>query len=165
MIEIGIIGSKNSGKTTLIEKLIGSLGEMGFKIVTIKHTSHRHNFDSPGKDTDRHRQAGADLALAISESSFALFGSKSNDFTDNLRKIIDSHYDLCLTEGDKYSTNPKILLTRNIEKLNDPLPENIIATYGKNGLKNNVAHFYEEEIEKLTLFIKEYITSKTKAKK
>lgn len=161
MIEIGIVGSKNAGKTTLIEKLIGSLKDMGCKIVTVKHTSHKHTFDSPGKDTDRHRQAGAELILAIGESNFALFGSGSKDFPGKFQTILTNHFDICLIEGDKHSANPKILLTRNIEKLNDQIPENIIATYGKHALKSNIAHFGEKETGKLALFIKATFCSKT----
>ena len=59
MRRIHIIGRKNSGKTTLVVELVQQLSAMGKRVATIKHTHHRHELDVPGKDSYRHREAGA----------------------------------------------------------------------------------------------------------
>ncbi|MCK4847203.1 MAG: molybdopterin-guanine dinucleotide biosynthesis protein B, partial [Deltaproteobacteria bacterium] len=56
---ISIVGLSGSGKTTVLEKLITELSERGLKVGTIKHSCHPHPVDAPGKDSWRHREAGA----------------------------------------------------------------------------------------------------------
>ncbi|MEN2979330.1 molybdopterin-guanine dinucleotide biosynthesis protein B [Tistrella bauzanensis] len=56
---IGLVGPSGSGKTTLIERLIPALAMRGLKVVTVKRSHHRPDLDRPGKDSDRHRMAGA----------------------------------------------------------------------------------------------------------
>ena len=60
MIVMGVVGWKNSGKTTLASKLIAELTARGRTVSTIKHTHHAVNLDQPGKDTYQHAQAGAE---------------------------------------------------------------------------------------------------------
>ena len=59
----GIAGFKNSGKTTLIVALLRILTARGFKVATIKHAHHRFDVDHPGKDSYRHRDAGAEEVI------------------------------------------------------------------------------------------------------
>ena len=67
-----IVGTSGSGKTTLIERLIGAARERGLSVSTIKHT-HHHDFelDTPGKDSHRHRLAGASEVIVASDSGWA----------------------------------------------------------------------------------------------
>ena len=65
MVELGIVGARNSGKTTVVEKLIHYLTENGVRVASVKHTSHAHRFDTPGKDSHRHREAGTDSVSAL----------------------------------------------------------------------------------------------------
>jgi GTPase SAR1 family protein len=76
IFEIGIIGAKNSGKTTLIEALIKALSERELRIATIKHTPHDHSFDTDGKDSYKHRQAGSTVTMAVGNNEMALFFGK-----------------------------------------------------------------------------------------
>jgi molybdopterin-guanine dinucleotide biosynthesis protein B len=73
VIVVGIVGRKNSGKTHLVVRLIGELGRRGLAVSTIKHT-HHHDFqlDQPGKDSDRHRAAGAAEVILAGDTQWAL---------------------------------------------------------------------------------------------
>ncbi|MBM7331497.1 molybdopterin-guanine dinucleotide biosynthesis protein B, partial [Agrobacterium sp. S2] len=68
----GITGWKNSGKTTLTEKLVRCLTERGYRIATIKHAHHNFDIDQEGTDSWRHRQAGAAEVAIVSERRFAI---------------------------------------------------------------------------------------------
>lgn len=59
----GVIGWKNNGKTTLVERLVAEIRERGYSVSTIKHAHHAFDVDQPGKDSHRHRQAGAGEVL------------------------------------------------------------------------------------------------------
>jgi len=69
---IAIVGKSGSGKTTYIEKLLPALKRKGLKIGTIKHAFHGFNFDTEGKDSWRHREAGADTVLVASDDKIAI---------------------------------------------------------------------------------------------
>ena len=61
-----MIGRKNSGKTTLVSELVTEFTARGYRVGTIKHTHHQHELDVPGKDSYRHREAGAAIVGIIS---------------------------------------------------------------------------------------------------
>ena len=63
----GIIGWKNSGKTSLMERLVANITARGFSVSTVKHVHHDVDLDQPGKDTHRHRVAGASEVVLASE--------------------------------------------------------------------------------------------------
>ena len=153
MFKIGIVGAKNSGKTTLIEKLILNITKMNLKIMTIKHTHHQHTFDTKGKDSYRHRTSGAKLTMAVSPSEFAVYSENKDDFIGIIEDRISDQYDLCLVEGDKFSVTPKILLTRNLDKIKTDNISNVCATYGEVSLNNTIRHFYDSDIEQLCSYI------------
>jgi len=73
-----IVGKSGSGKTTLIEKLIPELSHRGYRIGTIKHAAHRIDMDKKGKDSWRHRQAGAHTVVVASDKTIAGFKSGSH---------------------------------------------------------------------------------------
>ncbi|MEE8403976.1 MAG: molybdopterin-guanine dinucleotide biosynthesis protein B, partial [candidate division Zixibacteria bacterium] len=154
-----IVGAKNSGKTTLIEAMVPIFIAKGLKVATIKHTGHDHTFDTRGKDTFRHRQAGAGLTMAISQSDMAVFAKPEEQNLLIANEIIARHFDLCLIEGDKQSSRPKALLTANIEQLKPPSPENVIVSYGSTRFSTSLQHFQLNDVAGLTsFFIKEYLT-------
>lgn len=155
MIEIGIVGAKNSGKTTLIESLIPRFIHRGLKVATIKHTRHDHSFDKSGKDSHRHRQAGASLTLALSGSEIALYGEANKENEDIAVQIISRGHDLCLVEGDRRADRPKVLLTRNLEFQSDEMPEGIIVSYGPAALSSEVEHVALDDIEGLVSYLRE----------
>ena len=106
---IGICGYHNSGKTTLIEKLIKWLKNDGYKIATIKNIPKKFSIDTEGKDTWKHRQAGASVVVASSPDETAFIfkrGMELKEIADILNKIV--HPDLILVEGRKMERIPKI---------------------------------------------------------
>lgn len=70
---VHIIGRKNHGKTMLVEDLVRHFSAQGVRVGTIKHTHHRHELDVPGKDSYRHREAGAAVSAILSPTMAAVF--------------------------------------------------------------------------------------------
>ena len=106
---IGICGYHNSGKTTLIEKLIRRLRNEGYKIATIKNIPKKFSIDTEGKDTWKHRHAGASVVVASSPDETAFIfkrGMELKEIAGILNKIV--HPDLILVEGRKMERIPKI---------------------------------------------------------
>lgn len=106
---IGICGHHNSGKTTLIEKLIKWLKNDGYKIVTIKNIPKKFSIDTEGKDTWKHGQAGASVVVASSPDETAFIfkrGMELKEIADILNEI--ARPDLILVEGRKMERIPKI---------------------------------------------------------
>lgn len=111
----GIIGYKNAGKTTLVERLVAEFTRRGLRVSTIKHAHHSFDLDAPGKDTYRHRTAGAEQVLMATTTRWVLM----NELRDtpepalgDLLKRLDP-VDLVLVEGYKRDTHPKIEVWRN----------------------------------------------------
>ncbi len=164
MIEFGIVGAKNSGKTTLLEQLIPLFVAKGLKVATIKHTGHAHTFDTEGKDSYRHRQAGAGLTMAVGKAEMGIFALPDEQYQQIAWKIIEERFDICLVEGDKSSARPKLFLTRNQESLKGNMPENIVASYGATSLDSATPNFDSERLVELVRFILdcEYAGANTK---
>lgn len=106
----GVVGWKNAGKTTLMERLVADITARGFTVSTIKHAHHAFDVDSPGKDSFRHRTAGASEVLVSSGARWALMAElRSADeppLADLLAKL--SPVDLVLIEGYKRDRHPKV---------------------------------------------------------
>src|SRR3990170_7266977 len=116
---ICVVGCKNSGKTTLIERLVPELIARGRRVATIKHDAHNFDIDIPGKDTWRHRQAGSDTTIIASASKVAMVRLVDREAElDELLRLVDRSYDLVLVEGLRRSPLPKILVHR--PELGDP---------------------------------------------
>ncbi len=110
---VSIVGKSDSGKTTLIEKLIPALERKGVRVATIKHDAHRFDIDHPGKDTYRHFQAGARSVLIASPTKLALVKRLEAPMPlDDLLETYMSDADLILTEGYKSADKPKIEVFR-----------------------------------------------------
>ena len=106
----GVIGWKNSGKTTLIERLIADIVSRGFSVSTIKHAHHTFDVDQSGKDSYRHRVAGASEVLLTSSKRFALM-HEIRDFKEPLLAALLiklAPVDVVLVEGYKSDNHPKI---------------------------------------------------------
>jgi len=113
---IGIAGYSGSGKTTLIEKLIPVFVLEGFKVSLIKHAHHEFDVDQPGKDSWRHRHAGASEVMIGSSNRWALMhelrGAPEPGLDDLLKRL--SPCDLVIVEGWKFSAIPKIEVHRKL---------------------------------------------------
>lgn len=109
---IAISGVKNSGKTTLISRLIPKLKKRGLKIGTIKHDGHDFEPDVKGTDSYIHRSSGADGTVIYSSERYMIIKEEKNiDINILLEEFRD--YDLIILEGFKFSDFPKIELIRN----------------------------------------------------
>lgn len=118
MKRIHIIGGKNHGKTTLVTELVAELTERGYRIGTIKHTHHQHELDAPGKDSHRHRQAGAAVVGILSRSMNAVYWpphSSDDSSPDSRYDSFAQIYAAChlvIVEGDTHTQAPKIEVWR-----------------------------------------------------
>lgn len=112
---ISIVGKSDSGKTTLIEKLLVEFKSRGLKIATIKHDIHGFQMDKVGKDTWRHRKAGADSVIISSPQKLALIMELRQEKTlDELARMLTKEgIDLILTEGYKSKNKPKLEVYRS----------------------------------------------------
>lgn len=111
---IQIVGFKNSGKTTLIERLISSLTGFGFQIGTIKHDAHNQfDIDHPGTDTWRHRKAGAHVTAITSAHHTAVMTGNSSSLQDLLQMM--TTMDLVFVEGFKHEQHSKIVILKDKE--------------------------------------------------
>lgn len=106
----GITGWKNSGKTTLVERLVAEFVARGFAVSTIKHAHHGFDLDHPGKDSYRHRAAGAGQVLVASRRRWALMTELPAEEEPRLADLLArlDPVDLVLVEGYKRDQHPKI---------------------------------------------------------
>jgi molybdopterin-guanine dinucleotide biosynthesis protein MobB len=114
MKRIHLLGRKNHGKTTLLVELVEHLTARGFRVGTIKHTHHAHELDTPGKDSHRHRQAGASVTGILSRGMNAVFWSPDSSAGDRYDEFAP-HFadcDLVLVEGDVHATALKVEVWR-----------------------------------------------------
>ena len=109
----GIIGWKNAGKTGLIERLVAHVTGLGFSVSTVKHVHHDVDLDQPGKDTFRHRAAGARETVLAGARRFALL-HEHRGAEPALSQILArlAPVDLVLVEGYKRDAHPKIEVYR-----------------------------------------------------
>ena len=106
----GVTGWKNSGKTDLMERLVSEFVKRGFSVSTIKHAHHSFDVDRSGKDSHRHRMAGAGEVLLASSNRFALMHELRDEEEPSLEVLLAklSPVDLVLIEGFKRDRHPKI---------------------------------------------------------
>lgn len=119
----GITGWKNSGKTTLTEKVVRELCERGYKISTVKHAHHTFDIDSQGTDSFRHRSAGATEVAIVSFSRWALMHELREAQEPTLEEITGrmTPCDLIIVEGYKSDPHPKIEVRRKESPTQTPL--------------------------------------------
>ena len=106
----GITGWKNTGKTTLAERLVAELVWRGLSISTIKHAHHATDVDHPGRDSYRHRQAGAGQVIVASPERWALMTELRGQEEPPLEALLAqlAPCDLVLVEGFKRGFHPKV---------------------------------------------------------
>lgn len=123
----GVIGWKNSGKTSLMERLVAEITGRGLSVSTVKHVHHTVDLDQPGKDTFRHRQAGAREVVLASADRLAILVEHRGpepELPAVLARL--ATVDLVLVEGYKRDAHPKLEVWREetgqpLIQLGDPL--------------------------------------------
>lgn len=119
----GITGWKNSGKTTLTERLVAALTARGWRVSTVKHAHHAFDIDQQGTDSFRHRQAGAGEVAIVSGKRWALMHELRGEEEPALETILSrlSPCDIVLVEGYKREHHLKIEARRREAKNAAPL--------------------------------------------
>ena len=107
---IGVAGFKNAGKTTLVEKLVTELTRRGHRISTVKHAHHSFDIDHEGRDSFRHRKAGAAEVAVVSRHRWAIIHESREETEPTLEEILAklAPCDLVIVEGYKRDTHDKI---------------------------------------------------------
>ena len=123
------VGRSNSGKTTLIERVIPELVRAGYKIATVKHTGHGFDLDTEGKDSWRHKKAGASTVVLVSNGSLAMFSdvAEQTKLEEVRDRYLDSDIDLIIAEGWKNEGYPKIVVVRDQVGEMAVSPEGLLA--------------------------------------
>jgi len=152
---ISIVGSSGSGKTTLLEKLIPELTRRFIRVGTIKHHLHDFDMDKPGKDSWRHKQAGAAVSIISTPSRIGMSMDVDHDLKpQELAPLLDG-VDIILTEGYKRENNAKLEVFRP-EIHEKPLLKgdaHLIALISDAPVDIGVPRFLTDDIEGLADFL------------
>jgi len=155
-----VIGYSGSGKTTLIEKLIPELRQDGVRLAVIKHTSHQHELDLPGKDSHRLRTAGAEAVFVSSPKMVAMFRDIEDEWPiARMLHHLPRDLDLVIAEGFKHGGYPCIEVFRQAcsEILMSRGRPNLMAVIGDNPGDLVVPHFPPNAIAAIRQFILERV--------
>ena len=153
---ISIVGKSGSGKTTLIEKLIPALKKRGYRIGVIKHAFHELSIDKQGKDSWRHKQAGAETVVVASPHSMMMVKDVQSETLDSLCAYFQD-MDLIITEGFKRENKPQIEVFRKAvhEAPISTGNQNLVAMVTDAALDHTVPLFGLTDIEPLADLIEE----------
>ena len=119
----GVTGWKNSGKTTLVTRLVAEFARRGLKVSTVKHAHHAFDIDKPDTDSFKHRQAGASEVMIVSGHRWALMHELRDEDEPPLEAALAriSPCDLIVVEGYKREGHPKLEARRAESLKSDPL--------------------------------------------
>ncbi len=135
---LGIYGYQDSGKTTLVERLVRELVEKGYRVSTIKHSAHSMNVDAKGKDTWRHWEAGSDPVVFSSGVETTIIRHSSTPIEDIARMLkVEYRPDVILVEGLKQGKFKKVAVG-NVKPTN--------STVLKNPTLGQLVRYVEEEV-------------------
>lgn len=152
---VSFVGSSGSGKTTLLEKLIRELTDRGYRVGTIKHDVHGFEMDRPGKDSWRHKQAGAVAAMISSPRQIGMVMDVKHDHDPDELKGLFQNVDIVFAEGYKRGHKPKIEIFRAGLR-DEPLCRNddhLIAWVTDAEIDLGVPRFSLEDIQGLADFL------------
>jgi molybdopterin-guanine dinucleotide biosynthesis protein B len=157
---ISLVGKSNSGKTTLLEKIVKELTRRGYSIGTIKHDTHGFEIDYPGKDSYRHFHAGSQMTLISGPNQIALVKrlDKPLALDATIKLFFKPHkLDLIITEGFKRENKPKIEIVRkavSTEPICRTKGDLLVALVSDTKIKDySVPQFGLNEIKKIVNFI------------
>lgn len=161
---VSIVGKSNSGKTTLVEKMIGELVRRGYRVGTIKHNRHGFEIDHEGKDSWRHKQAGACTTVIASPHRVAVVEEVEEDLGigDLVERYI-RNVDIVLSEGFKKNPFPKIEVNRREmhQELLCSQEDNLIAIAADHSLDAGVPCMDINDINGLVDMIETRFLNKT----
>ena len=153
----GVTGWKNSGKTTLTERLVAAFSSRGYSIATVKHAHHAFDIDQPGTDSFRHRAAGAVETAVVSARRWALMHELRAQEEPRLSDILSrlSPCDLVLVEGFKREPHSKIECRRLDARDHTPLTvPGIVAIAADHAIENDaLPSFRLDDVDAIADFI------------
>lgn len=151
------VGRSNTGKTTVIERLIPILVGKGIKIAVIKHHPHDFDIDIPGKDTYRYKQAGATMSILASPRKIAVIKDTEKEFTlAEIQSRYVTDVDLLIVEGFKREDIPKIEVFQRKEGDNLPVcwgDKNLMAIITDEPVETSLPVFSRDDIQGVAQFI------------
>lgn len=160
--EFAICGYSNTGKTTLIEKLIHDFSSINFKVGAIKHDGHSFDMDKDDKDTCRFKNAGATTVLINDSSKYAIQNDEAYNSINNLAQFID--LDFVLVEGNKScAINKLVIVDKHLEILDFIEQNKVKNILGFIAIDENMKRllkerysqpvFLRDAVKKISLFI------------
>ena len=158
---IGVAGFKNAGKTTLVEKLVTELTRRGHRISTVKHAHHSFDIDHEGRDSFRHRKAGASEVAVVSRHRWAIIHESRDSEEPTLADILAKlePCDLVIVEGYKRDSHDKIEV-RNLELAHPKLAgdDSTVVAVAANGQVSDapVPVFDRDDVSALASFIEKH---------
>ncbi|HIC05131.1 MAG TPA: molybdopterin-guanine dinucleotide biosynthesis protein B [Nitrospirales bacterium] len=151
------VGRSNSGKTTLIERLIQTLTQSGYRIAAIKHAGHGFDLDTEGKDSWRHKRAGASTVIVKSKTGLALFSDTEDSvLLTDLRDQYVRNVDLILAEGWKSEHYPKIAVVRDHFGEIEVTSDGLLAVISRAPVDVSVPVLHPDDIETLASLVREH---------
>jgi molybdopterin-guanine dinucleotide biosynthesis protein B len=161
---ISIIGQSDSGKTTLLVRLVAELTQHHYKVAVIKHTADDFELDQAGKDSWRLSQAGNGVVAISAPHRVAIIKPASPELSpQEIARLIGNDHDLVLTEGFRRSNTPKIEVHRQEQgkALSCP-PQQLLAVVSDEPLDVSVPQFPPDEIHGLVNLIEQWLESRLK---
>jgi len=153
-----IVGNSGSGKTTFIEKLIPEIKRRGFRVGTLKHDVHGFEMDKPGKDSWRHKQAGASTTIISSLQQIGIVMDVDHDHKPDELLPLFSNIDIILAEGYKRTDRPKLEIFR-AEITKEPLSKedkSLLAIVSDTTVDLDVPRFSTKDIKGVSDFLLDY---------
>ncbi len=157
---ISIVSKKNSGKTTLLEKLIPELRNRGVRVGTIKHDTHGFEIDHQGKDTWRHKRAGAQTVVISCPWKISMVKDVEEELSvDQIAEQFFDDMDIVITEGYKQALKPQIEVFRSTAH-REPLhskehKKNLVAVMSDVPIDLGVPRFDINDVKSLADFIEQ----------
>ena len=160
---VTFIGKSNSGKTTLLVRLIPELKRRGYRVASIKHSHHNVTMDKEGKDSWRHREAGAEMAALVSGNTVSFIRDYPEEpDVELIRNRYMDGADIVLAEGFKWTALPKIWVFR--EGNSQPIikkDDSLIAVVSDEEAKTNLPWINIDDISGVADLIERIILKKT----
>ena len=165
---LGIVGWKNSGKTTLVAALVAEFTHRGLLVSTVKHAHHAFQLDQDGTDTAKHRKAGAHEVAIVSNNRWAIMHEiESSGEEPSLHSMVSkmAPCDLIIVEGYKNSSIPQVEVLRAESTTQEPLwktNKNVFAVASDQTVAECVKpQFNLDDVENLADYITQILGLRT----